>query len=322
MAAAWKLAPALAAGCSVVLKPAELSTLSVLLLGELLLEAGIPPGTVGILTGRGRVVGQVLAMHRDVDKLAFTGSTSVGKQLLSAAQGNLKRLSLELGGKSPTIIFADADLENAIPSAAAAIFANAGQVCVAGSRIYAERSVYAEVCSGVSAIASRIKVGPGLDADSEMGPLISDAHCRSVHDIVARSRTDGVTILSGGTPMSGPGFFYPATVIACNHGAVPVVQEEIFGPVVTIMPFEEAASVVHDANDSIYGLAASIWTQNLSRAHRTAAEIKSGIVWINSHGIPELSMPIGGVKQSGWGREHGQEGLMIYTEAKSVMIRI
>jgi len=322
VAAAWKLAPALAAGCSVVLKPAELSTLSVLLLGELLLEAGIPPGTVNILSGRGRVVGQALATHKDVDKLAFTGSTSVGKELLGAAQGNLKRLSLELGGKSPTIIFADANLDDAIPSAARAIFSNAGQVCVAGSRIYAERSVYAEVCAAVSTIASCIKIGPGLDADSEMGPLISDAHRRSVNDIVARSRGAGVEILSGGTPMAGPGFFYPATVVACAHSAKPVVQEEIFGPVVTVMPFDDAASAVRHANDSIYGLAASVWTQNLSHAHRTAAEIKSGIVWINSHGIPELSMPIGGMKQSGWGREHGQEGLMIYTETKSVMARI
>ncbi len=322
VAAAWKLAPALAAGCSVILKPAEWSTLSVLRLGELLLEAGVPPGAVSILSGKGRLVGQMLAEHPDVDKIAFTGSTAVGKQLLQAVQGNLKRLSLELGGKSPTLIFADADLEEAIPAAANAIFSNAGQVCVAGSRVYAERAIYAQVCARLSEIASSLIVGPGLDADSTLGPLISAAHRASVHDIVTRSRTAGTQVLCGGEPQAGVGFFYPATVIGCEHGAVPAVQEEVFGPVVTVMPFEDAARAVRHANDSIYGLAASVWTQNLSRAHTLAAQIKSGIIWVNSHGIPELSMPIGGFKQSGWGREHGEEGLMLYLEAKSVMIRL
>jgi phenylacetaldehyde dehydrogenase len=322
VAASWKLAPALAAGCSVVLKPSELSTLSVLFLGQLLLEAGIPPGTVNIVTGRGSVIGPVLAAHDGVDKIAFTGSTAVGKQLLGAVQGNLKRLTLELGGKSPTIIFADADLPQAIESAAGAIFSNAGQVCVAGSRVYAQRPAFDQVRAGLASLASRIKLGPGLDAASQMGPLISAEHRRSVHDIVERSRGKGVEVLTGGAVASGPGFFYPATVVACEHGSSPVVCEEIFGPVVTVMSFDDAADVVRQANDSIYGLAASIWTQSLSRAHQTAAQIRSGIVWINSHGIPELSMPIGGMKQSGWGREHGREGLLIYTETKSVMARL
>ena len=322
VAAAWKLAPALAAGCSVILKPAELSTLSVLRLGEILLAAGVPPGTVSILSGRGRTVGHLLASHPDVDKIAFTGSTAVGKQLLTAAQGNLKRLSLELGGKSPTIIFADADLSAAIPAAADAIFSNAGQVCVAGSRVYAEASVYDEVCQRLAAIAVKLTLGPGLDQDSQMGPLISDAHRRCVHDIVERSRHPEVKLLCGAVVADGPGFFYPPTVIACAHGAVPAVQEEIFGPVVTVMPFTTAEEALRHANDSIYGLAASVWTQNLAKAHQTAAEIKSGIVWVNCHGIPELSMPIGGMKQSGWGREHGLEGLMLYVDSKSVMMRV
>ena len=218
VAAAWKLAPALAAGCSVVLKPAEHSTLSVLWLGALLLEAGVPDGVVNIVPGSGRVLGAALAAHPDVDKIAFTGSTAVGKQLLSAAQGNLKRLTLELGGKSPTLIFADADLDEAIAGAAQAIFANAGQVCVAGSRVYAERAIYAQVPPASRGSPRRSSSAPGLAPDTQMGPLISSAHRRTVHEIVSRSRGDDVRVLTGGEIAAGDGFFYPATVVACEHG--------------------------------------------------------------------------------------------------------
>jgi len=321
VAASWKLAPALAAGCSVVLKPAELATLSVLKLGELLQEAGVPAGVVNILPGRGRVIGAALAQHPGVDKIAFTGSTAVGRSLLQSVQGNLKKLTLELGGKSPTLIFADSNLPDAIRGAAGAIFSGAGQVCVAGSRIYAERSIYDQVCREVAAIASRLRMGPGLAAESELGPLISSSHRDRVHEIVTDPRNGAIRILCGGQPAVGAGFFYPATVIACEHAAIPVVEQEIFGPVVTIMPFDTESQAIAASNDSIFGLAASIWTENFGRAHRVAAAIRSGIVWINSHGIPELSMPIGGMRQSGWGREHGLEGLLIYTESKSVMAR-
>ena len=320
--AAWKLAPALAAGCSCILKPAELTPLTALYLGRLLLEAGVPEGVVSILPGPGGKLGQHLARHPQINKVAFTGSTEVGKQLLADARGNLKRLSLELGGKSPVLIFDDADLRRAIAGAADAIFANAGQVCVAGSRVYVERGVYQEVLDGLADIARGLKLGPGLDPDSQMGPLISASHRESVHALVESGVCEGAKLVTGGEPLPGDGFFYPPTVFAGAGEDMRITREEVFGPVVTVTSFDTADDAVRQANRSRYGLAASVWTGNLARGHEIADRLESGIVWINSHGIPELSMPIGGYKQSGWGREHGLEGLRIYMETKSIMARM
>ena len=320
--AAWKLAPALAAGCSCVLKPAELTPLTALYLGRLLLEAGVPQGVVSILPGPGGKLGQHLARHPQVNKVAFTGSTEVGKQLLTDARGNLKRLSLELGGKSPVLIFADADMPRAIAGAADAIFANAGQVCVAGSRVYAARAVYQEVLDGLVETARGLKLGPGLDLDSQMGPLISASHRESVDELVQSGVVEGAQLITGGEPLAGDGFFYPPTVFAGAGEEMRVTREEVFGPVVTVTPFDTPEDAVRHANRSRYGLAASIWTRDLARGLEVAERLESGIVWINSHGIPELAMPIGGYKQSGWGREHGLEGLQIYMETKSIMARM
>lgn len=320
--AAWKLAPALAAGCSCVLKPAELTPLTALYLGRLLLEAGVPEGVVSILPGPGGRLGQHLARHPHVNKVAFTGSTEVGKQLLADARGNLKRLSLELGGKSPVLILADADLPRAIAGAADAIFANAGQVCVAGSRVYAERGVYQDVLNGLAETARGLRLGPGFDPGSQMGPLISASHRESVHALVESGVNEGATLVTGGEPLAGNGFFYQPTVFADASEDMRITHEEVFGPVVTVTPFDTVDDAIRQANRSRYGLAASVWTRNLALGHEIAERLESGIVWINSHGIPELAMPIGGYKQSGWGREHGLEGLKIYMETKSVMARM
>jgi len=318
--AAWKLAPALAAGCTVVLKAAEQTPLTALRLAELVLEAGFPPGVVNILTGFGETAGAAIAAHPDVDKVAFTGSTEVGKLIVQAAAGNLKKVSLELGGKSPAIILPDADLDLAIAGAANAIFFNHGQCCCAGSRLFAHKSVYDKVVGGVAEIAGKIKVGPGLDPVTEMGPLVSDEQFSRVTSYIEDGRRSGAHVAVGGNRVGNLGYFVAPTVLEKTSPDMKVIQEEIFGPVVCAQPFDDddLDAIARRANDTIYGLAASIWTTNGGTAHKLANRIRSGTVWINCHNVFDSSLPFGGYKQSGWGREMGAEVFHNYTEVKAV----
>jgi phenylacetaldehyde dehydrogenase len=318
--AAWKLAPALASGCTVVLKAAEQTPLSALRLAELVVEAGFPPGAVNILAGFGETAGAALAEHDLVDKVAFTGSTEVGKLIVKAAAGNLKKVSLELGGKSPAIVFPDADIESAIPGTASAIFFNHGQCCCAGSRLYAHKKVFDKVVSGVAAIAENIKIGPGLDPATEMGPLVSDEQFARVRGYIDSGRQEGAEIVTGGRQVGNEGYFVAPTVIANTTPEMKVVREEIFGPVVCAQPFDDADidRIVKEANNTTYGLAASVWTRDGSLGHRVAHRIRSGTVWINCHNVFDSALPFGGYKQSGWGREMGLEVFNNYTEVKAI----
>jgi phenylacetaldehyde dehydrogenase len=320
--AAWKLGPALACGCTVVLKPAEQTPLSALRLGELVLEAGIPPGVVNVVTGFGEETGAPLAAHRDVDKIAFTGSTEVGKLILGAAAGNLKKVSLELGGKSPNVVYADADLETAITGAANAIFFNHGQCCAAGSRLFVEQSIYDDVVSGVADHAKSIHVGPGLDPQTQMGPLVSQEQLDRVCGFLESGETEGAETVVGGKRKGERGYFVEPTVLAGTNPQMKVEAEEIFGPVVTVRPFKDPNELMGDANNTNYGLAAGVWTKDLSKAHRTAKQIKAGTVWINCYNVFDAALPFGGYKESGWGREMGAEALELYTEVKSVVTQL
>ncbi len=324
MMAAWKLAPALAAGCTIVLKPAEQTPLSALRLGELVMEAGFPAGVVNIVTGFGETAGAALAEHPDVNKVAFTGSTEVGKLIVKAAAGNLKRVSLELGGKSPAIVFPDADMEGAITGTADAIFYNQGQCCTAGSRLFAHKSIYDKVVQGVADQAGKLKVGHGLDKSVNLGPLVSKEQHERVTGFIQAGRSQGAEIVTGGSAIGNQGYFVAPTVLAKTNRDMKVVREEIFGPVVCIQSFDDndLESVAKFANDTEYGLQASIWTRNLRVAHLLARKIKAGTICINNHNYGDPAWPFGGYKQSGWGREMGKEVMEHYTETKSVAAKL
>lgn len=313
---AMKLAPALAAGCTVVLKPAEDTSLSALRLGELMIEAGLPAGVLNIVTGYGHETGAALAAHRDVDKVAFTGSTATGRAILDAAKGNLKRVSLELGGKSPAIVLPDADLDLAIPGVANAIFFNAGQVCIAGSRLYVHRSIHDQVVEGVADYAKGLVLGHGLQQTTQMGPLVSKKQAERVAAYVADAKAAGATVLTGGE-RSGDAFVSPAVVVDVKPDMA-IVREEVFGPVLVAQPYDDLDEVIAAANDSDYGLASSIWTRSLSDAHRVSSALQAGTVWINCHAMYDPALPIGGFKQSGWGRDSGRQALDSYLEWKTV----
>jgi phenylacetaldehyde dehydrogenase len=320
--AAWKLGPALATGCTIVLKPAEQTPLSALRLGELVMEAGFPEGVVNIIPGYGETAGAALVAHPDVDKVAFTGSTEVGKLIVHAAAGNLKKVTLELGGKSPNVVFKDADLNTAIPGAASAIFFNHGQCCCAGSRLYVEKAVYDQVVEGVAKEAEKITVGSGLDPQTQMGPLVSEEQLKRVCGYLEAGFSEGAKAMVGGHKAGDRGYFVEPTVLVDTKEDMKVVREEIFGPVVAAMPFTDPEEIIPRANNSEYGLAAAVWTRDISKAHRMAEQMRAGTVWINCYNVFDAALPFGGYKQSGWGREMGHEVLNNYTQTKAVCAKI
>jgi phenylacetaldehyde dehydrogenase len=317
--AAWKLAPALTTGNTIVLKPAEETPLTALRLGEILLEAGIPPGVVNIVTGFGETAGAAMVANRIVKKIAFTGSTEVGKIIVKAAAGDLKRISLELGGKSPNIILDDADLDAAIAGAANAIFFNQGQICTAGSRLFIQEKVFDQVVAGISAAASNLKIGPGLDPTSQIGPLVSQTQFNRVSGHLKGGEEQGARAAIGGKRWGNEGYFVEPTVLVSVSSEMNVYKEEIFGPVVAAMPFKDVDDLlIARANDSIYGLAAGLWTNDLAKAHQISSKLDAGSVWVNCYNVLDPAMPFGGFKQSGWGREQGHAVIEHYTEMKSV----
>ena len=316
-----KMAPALAAGCTVVLKPAEQTPMSALRLGRLIAEAGIPDGVVNIVTGYGHTAGAALSVHPGVDKISFTGSTAVGRTILQAVGHDFKRVMLELGGKSPVIVFPDADLDKAIEGAARGIFGNTGQACGANSRLYAHRDVFNAVVDGIAARAEALRIGDGLEDTTDLGPVVSGKQLDRVLGYVDAGRREGASLVTGGARRGASGYFVEPTVMVETRAGMSVVQEEIFGPVLCAMSFDETEldRIAAEANSTDYGLSAAVWTRDITVGHLMARKIKSGMVRINGGGV-DHALPYGGYKQSGWGREYGREGLLAYTELKTVVV--
>jgi acyl-CoA reductase-like NAD-dependent aldehyde dehydrogenase len=315
-----KVAPALAAGCSCVLKPAEETPLTALKLEEIFREAGLPDGVLNVITGYGETTGAALTAHPDVDKISFTGSTEVGRLIVKAAAGNLKRLTLELGGKSPLIMFDDANLEKAIMRVGMGLLAGSGQNCSCTSRIYVQRGIYEQVVDGLAAFAQMLPMGGSDDPDSVLGPLISEKQRKRVQGIVNDGVAGGAQVVTGGKVMERRGYFYEATIVTNTTPDMRLIREEIFGPVGCVIPFDDEDEVIAAANDTEYGLAAAVWTENLGRAHRVVNELRAGQVWVNSALAADPAMPICGHKQSGWGGERGRKGIEEYFNTKAVYI--
>ena len=318
--ATWKLAPALAAGCTVVLKPAEETPLTALRLGEIALEAGFPAGVINVVTGMGPGAGAALAEHPDVDKITFTGSTEVGRLIVRAAAGNMKKVTVELGGKSPMIVLEDADLKTAVPGAASAIFFNQGQTCCAGSRLYVAERHFEDMVAGLSEQAKSLKVGAGLDPTAQLGPLVSAIQRDRVMKYIGEGLAGGARAAAGGKALQSPGYYVEPTVFANVTDDMSIMREEIFGPVLVVQPFQDLTATIRAANDSIYGLGASIWTRDVNKVFAVAPQLRAGTVWVNCHNVLDATMPFGGYKQSGWGRELGREAVYSYLESKSLCI--
>jgi len=321
----WKMGPVLATGCTMVLKPAEEAPLTALRLGELVLEAGIPAGVVNVVPGFGETAGAALAAHMDVDKVAFTGSHFTGQKVLDGARGNLKRVTLELGGKSPDIVFADADLDKAVPGTAMGVFANSGQICSAGTRLLVQRSIYDDFIERLTQFASSLRVGDGIDPKTQIGPVVSAEQLDRVSSYLDIGRAEGATVAVGGGRLSGDGldkgFFVAPTVLVGVHNDMRIAQEEIFGPVIAAIPFETPAEAASIANASPFGLGGGVWTRDVATAHRMAKAIRSGTIWVNCYGLLDPVIPFGGYKMSGYGRESGIQHIDDYLQVKSVVMQ-
>ena len=324
-ASIWKIGPALAAGCTVILKPAEEAPLAPLRLGELVMEAGVPPGVVNIVPGYGETAGAALASHPGVDKVAFTGSHVTGQSIVRASAGNLKRVSLELGGKSPDIVFADADIEAAVPGAAMAVFSNSGQICSAGTRLFVEQKVYDEFTGRVADFGKKLRVGNGLDPETQIGPLVSEQQLERVSGYLNIGKQEGARALAGGERLTegdlAKGYFVPPTVFADVRDDMRIAQEEIFGPVISAIPFRDMDELVQRANATMFGLGSGVWTRDVSKAHRLASAIRAGSVWVNCYQAMDPAVPFGGYKMSGYGRESGLQHMEEYLNVKAVWIK-